>query len=93
MKIPALLVLLLSLSGCTVLAYAADIVIDKQNSDNSLTNQGIEADIELLRHAVESPPPVQSQASNCKDLSGLERTECLTVAAQLNKSTVKQRDK
>jgi hypothetical protein len=93
MKIPALLVLLLPLSGCTFLGYATDIVVDNQNSDNSLTKQGLEADIELLRHALGGHPPVQSQPGNCNDLSGLERTECLKVADQLNKSIAKHRDK
>ena len=93
MKIPALLVLLLPLLGCTFLGYAADIVIDHPYSDNSFTEQSLEADIELLRRALGGHPPSQSQPGNCNDLRGLEMTECLKVADQLNISIAKHRDK
>jgi hypothetical protein len=91
MRFQFLLVLLISLPGCTLVGAALDEQLGIENKENqrggTLAELGTEADIDLIRHVVTGEPlPVKNKPKGCSDLKGSKKAECMNTVKQLNAS-------
>ena len=94
MRVRVLLALLIPLQSCTLVGAVFDEQLGIENKKghrgDTLTELGVQADIELLRYAVTGEPlPVKKKSKGCSDLKGSEKTECINTVKLLKKSIYK----
>jgi len=93
------LTLLFLIQGCTVLGMIADSQFPPDNpndKDDSFTQMGIEADIELARSVINDEPLPGNEPkklTGCKELTGKKQIECYQVSRQLNENLQKHQRK